>query len=105
MSNQQSDTDNQLLNTIGKRMPYRTPDGFFDVQKQSLKTIVVAHETRHSRAVRWWYAAACVGIIAIYPVGRMIYRAIYEPIPVYGDTDDMSEWSEFANADIFLEIK
>lgn len=105
MSHQQSSTDDQLLSTIGQRMPYRTPVGFFDAHKQSLKTLVAARDTRPRRAVRWWYAAACAGIIAIYPVGRMIYRAIYEPVPVYGATNDADEWSEFANADIFLEIK
>ena len=106
-----------IFETVGKRTPYKVPDGFFEQSEQQLKTALLtehrpASPDRIQTALplrrRWYYAiaASIVLVIGIFSVVRVAMR---EPTsiadePIYAQTYDASDdWSDFADADIFLE--
>ncbi len=94
------------LTSIGKQMPYRVPDGFFDQSEQQLKSSVQSLSAhRKTFHLRWYAIAAGVAVLlAIYPVSRLLQRHVDAETPVYCQTDNASEdWTDFADADIFME--
>ena len=103
-----------IFTQVGKRTPFRTPEGFFEQQEQTLKKAISSQKSvvRPLRR-KWWYAAAASVILigAIYGVTRLLVHpsagsAIYTPdfAPVYSQTSSVSDdWSDFADADIFME--
>ena len=91
-----------IFEQVQKQMPYRTPEGFFDAEEQKLK-----HAIRRRASKQLWlrYAAAAAVLIvaAIYPLTQLLSSHANE-VPVYVQTDNtQGEWTEFAEADIFLE--
>ena len=88
---------------VGKKMPYRTPEGFFDTEEQKLK-----HAIRRRASKRLWlrYAAAAAILLlaAAYPLMHLLNSSHANEVPVYVQTDNtQGEWTDFAEADIFLE--
>ena len=98
---------------IGKRNPFRTPEGFFEQQKQTLKKTISSQPSAIRPLHRkWWYAiAACaLLLIAVYPVMQFVHSSsdslapISDTTPVYSQTSSASDdWSDFADADMFLD--
>lgn len=91
---------------IGNRTPFRVPDGYFEQQEQKLKAAAALRmaEPKHRNGRLWIVAAACAAmLLAIYPVTRMIRIAQAEDTPVYCATDETDNWTDFANADIFMD--
>lgn len=99
---------------VGKHTPYRTPEGFFDQQEQTLKKV-----TRSQPSIvrplhrKWWYAVAASLILigGIYGVNRLLMHpstgsSLYaqDSAPVYSQTSSASDdWSDFADADLFMD--
>lgn len=99
-----------IFTQVGKRTPYRVPEGYMDQQKDRLQESV----SNQSSAVRplrraWYYgiAAAVVLLLAVYPVMRLVSPSTDAPAPsIYADSsiyDDSDDWADFADADIFLD--
>lgn len=91
-----------IFEQVQKQMPYRTPEGFFDTEEQKLK-----HAIRRRASKRLWLryaaAAAVLIVVAIYPLTQLLSSHANE-VPVYVQTDNtQGEWTDFAEADIFLE--
>ena len=102
--------NDDIFAQVGKRTPYRVPEGYMDQQKDRLKESV----SNQSSAVRplrraWYYgiAAAVVLLLAVYPVMRLVSPSTDAPAPsIYADSsiyDDSDDWADFADADIFLD--
>lgn len=102
-----------IFTQVGKRTPFRTPEGFFEQQERTLKQ-AVSRQTSVVRPLhrRWWYAiAACaLLLIAVYPVMQLVHSSsdslapISDTTPVYSQTSSASDdWSDFADADMFLD--
>lgn len=92
---------------VGKQTPYRVPEGYMEQQEQSLLASIQSQPTTHKTlsASLWiWYAAACAVLLAIYPAIRLVHRAT-DIAPVYSQTPTTTadDWSDFADADIFLD--
>mgnify|MGYP003303466477 FL=1 len=94
------------FNKVGKRMPYRVPEGFFEAQEKELLAKSVGSKTRFHR---WWVggvaAAAClmVGLFGLHSADEPTFA----PTALYGYTEQMNDeelttWVEFYEADIFL---
>ena len=106
-----------IFTQVGKRTPYRTPEGFFEQQEQMLKNTF--SEVRPVPVVRplhrkWWYAAVASVILigGIYGITRLfvptsaplIMDPASESAPIYSQTSSSSDdWSDFAEADVFLD--
>ena len=97
-----------IFTQAGKRTPFRTPEGLFEQQEQSLKQ-AICRQTSVVRPLRrrWWYAiAACaLLLIAVYPVMQLVHSSsVSDAAPVYSQTSSASDdWSDFADADVFLD--
>ena len=97
-----------IFTQVGKRTPFRTPEGLFEQQEQSLKQ-AVSRQTSVVRPLRrrWWYAiAACaLLLIAVYPVMQLVHSSsVSDATPIYSQTSSASDdWSDFADADIFMD--
>ena len=106
-----------IFETVGKRTPYKVPDGFFEASEQQLKTAALAEhrpaspdriQTTIPLRRRWYYAIAA-SIVLVIGIFSMVRFALQESAstadePVYAQTYDASDdWSDFADADIFLE--
>ena len=95
-----------IFTQVGKRTPFRTPEGFFAQQELTLKQ-AVSQQNTVIRPLRrtWWYAAAAFAIllIAVYPVIQLVHSSsASDPAPIYSQTTS-DDWSDFADADIFME--
>ena len=99
---------------VGKRTPYRTPEGFFDQQEQTLKKVIRSQPSVVRPLHRkWWYAVAASLILigGIYGVNRLLMHpstgsSLYaqDSAPVYSQTSSASDdWSDFAEADLFMD--
>lgn len=86
---------------VGKRTPYRVPEGFFaDNEKEILSKLALQPAKQYIPLRRWvgYAAVATVLLVAVvYPLAT--YRWSEEK-PVYSSQED---WSQFADADLFLE--
>lgn len=94
------------FNKVGRRMPYRVPEGFFEEQEKEILAQSVGSKTRFHR---WWVggvaAAAClmVGLFGLLSADEPTFA----PTALYGYTEQMNDeelttWVEFYEADIFL---
>ena len=94
-----------IFTQVGKRTPYRVPEGYMDLQKERLKE-AVSNQSSAVRPLRraWYYgiAAAVVLLLAVYPVMQLISPLTDTPVYSIYD-DDSGDWSDFADADIFLD--
>ena len=98
-----------IFTKVGKRTPYRTPEGFFEQQEQALKNAF--SEVRPVPIVRplhrkWWYAAAASIILigGIYGITRLLVHPSADTMPIYSQTSSVSDdRSDFADADVFLD--
>lgn len=103
---------------VGKRTPFRTPEGFFEAAQkkllqssgQDLRQHSFVHRTSLHRT--WYYAIAAllllvIGIFALIrfiPQQAPAHEAHATDVPFYSQTYDNSvDWSDFADADIFLD--
>ena len=116
------------FNSVGKRMPYRTPEGFFEANKQRLvekaataqevvkeenamaekkprKEILTLNRSRHWRGMVIGAAATIALLVASYGIARWAITAesIYPADVSLAYADDGEDWSDFADADIFLD--
>lgn len=91
---------------MGKRMPYRVPEGFFEQQQEVLTARTVGSRKRR---YGWWLgavaAAAClaVGVFVRNATGEATSGegVLYAYSEQMGD-EELSSWVEFYEADIFL---
>ncbi|MBQ2844140.1 MAG: hypothetical protein IJE69_07820 [Alistipes sp.] len=94
------------FNKVGRRMPYRVPEGFFEEQEKAILAQSVGSKTRFHR---WWVggvaAAVClmVGLFGLHSADEPTFA----PTALYGYTEQMNDeelttWVEFYEADIFL---
>ena len=94
---------NNIFDQVGKKMPYTTPEGYFETSEQLLK----ARSHRHVLNSRRWYYAVAASIllaIGIFSIVRLFMPAPATDLPVYSQTyDNSTDWSDFADADIFLD--
>ena len=103
-----------IFTQVGKRTPFRTPEGFFEQQERTLKK-AIRNQQQVVRPLRrkWWYAAAASALllIAVYPVIQLVksssdqtITSISDSTPIYSQTSSVSDdWSDFADADIFMD--
>ena len=116
------------FSSVGKRMPYRTPEGFFEANKQRLvekaataqevvkeenamaekksrKEILTLNRSRHWRGMEIGEAATIALLVASYGIVRWAITAesIYPADVSIAYADDGEDWSDFADADIFLD--
>ncbi len=89
---------------VGKRMPYRTPDRYFEQSGKQLRAATGKRHVTNSRRL-WYGIAASIALIAgVYSIINQINSsAITTPIYSPTTTNTTEEWSDFAEADIFLE--
>jgi len=103
-----------IFTQAGKRTPYRSPEGFFEQQEQTLKKVVRSQKSVIRSLRRKWFYAAAASIIligGIYGVSRLLMHPstgspLYTPdsAPVYSQTSSASDdWSDFADADLFMD--
>ena len=114
------------FNEVGKRMPFRTPDGFFErMQAETLKR--VAEEKRKKK----WYRLK-VGVSAALVMAAMICGFLFLPLSLPEKTgqvttvdwmaqlspgedamdfyiqnltdEELEDWMEFSENDIFYEL-
>ena len=112
--------------TIGKRTPFRTPEGFFErMQAETLKR--VAEEKRKKKIYRLkWGISAALAIAAMvcgfifFPMGETKTDAPLDTnawiVQAMGETDamdlylqglsdeELEDWIEFSENDIFYEL-
>ena len=97
-----------IFTQVGKRTPFRTPEGFFSEQERTLKKAISSQPSVVRPLHRkWWYAAAASALllIAVYPVIQLVYSSsASDSAPIYSQTSSSSDdWSDFADADVFLD--
>ena len=104
---------NDILNNIGKNMPYSIPADYFEKQKTQLKAIASndGKALHRSNTVRWLSAAA-VALCLLTGAGCWFHKnanntaaaAEYGATNIYCATEDVNEevLMELAEADIFI---
>lgn len=112
-----------IFDQVGKRTPFRTPDGFFEASEQTLRAQIPNHKspygasksveiTNHKLPItnRYWtygIAASLVLAVGIWSLVRFLPQPTQTPAaeePVYAQTYDTSDdWHDFAEADLFLD--
>ena len=103
-----------IFTQVSKRTPFRTPEGFFEQQERTLKKAISSQPSVVRPLHRkWWYVAAASALllIAVYPVIQLVksssdqtLTSISDSTPIYSQTSSVSDdWSDFAEADLFLE--
>ena len=114
------------FNSIGKRTPFRTPDGFLErMQTETMKR--VAEERRQKQLYRLKWGVSVALAIAAMVCGFVFFPSAPSEVvyPTYanewmaqmtGDTDamdlylqgvsdeELEEWMEFSENDIFIEL-
>ena len=114
------------FNEVGKRMPFRTPEGFFErMQAETLKR--VAEEKRKKKLYR-----LKVGVSAALAMAAMIFGFLFLPVSLSEKTEqattvdwmaqlspgedamdlyiqnltdeELEDWMEFSENDIFYEL-
>ena len=101
-----------IFDQVGKRTPFRTPDGFFEQSEQTLRAQIPNHKSKIIN-LKWTYgiAASLVLVVGIWSLVRFIPQPTQTPAseePVYAQTEapiysSSSDWSDFAEADLFLD--
>lgn len=97
-----------IFELVQKQTPYRVPEGFFENREAELKAAVRRKRLRN----RWLYAAAAGVLLVgcVYGIGQYMTAdenlsggVAAEDTGVYGGNAGNADWSEFAEADIFLD--
>lgn len=92
-----------IFDQVGKRMPFRTPEGYFETSEKELRSIV--HRKSFNR--KWYYGIAASIVLAIGIFGIVRYSSLsatQTDASLYSQTyDNSADWSDFADADIFLD--
>lgn len=94
--------ENNIFDQVGKKMPYTTPEDFFNRSEKELRSIV--HRKSFNRKL--YYAAASVVLaVGIFGIVRFSSPAATQvEASFYSQTyDNSADWSDFADADIFLD--
>lgn len=95
--------ENDIFDQIGKKMPYTTPEDFFNRSEKELRSIV--HRKSFNR--KWYYGIAASIVLAIGIFGIVRFSsptATQVETSFYSQTyDNSADWSDFADADIFLD--
>lgn len=93
---------------IGKQMPYRTPDGFFDrMQEQVLARAGVERRKKQHRiklivAVALTAAAMLTGLFFTADTDRSYSEAMDSFIAEMPD-EELNEWVELSECDVFMD--
>lgn len=97
--------EQDIFEKVGKRTPFRTPEGYFEASEKQLRSIA-----NHQSPItyKYWYsgiAASIVLAIGIFGIVRFASpTATQTDASVYSQTyDNSADWSDFADADIFLD--
>ncbi len=91
---------------VGKRMPYSTPEGYFE---QSAAAITRTLDIRRRRTLyRRWYGAAAACVVLLLAVGitkLYLHNEAMAATPIYYQAADgeQNDWAGFAESDLFLE--
>lgn len=95
--------ENNIFDQVGKKMPYTTPEDFFNRSEKELRSIV--HRKSFNR--KWYYGIAASIVLAIGIFGIVRFSsptATQVEASFYSQTyDNSADWSDFADADIFLD--
>lgn len=95
--------ENNIFDQVGKKMPYTTPEDFFNRSEKELRSIV--HRKSFNR--KWYYGIAASIVLAIGIFGIVRFSsptATQVEVSFYSQTyDNSADWSDFADADIFLD--
>ena len=112
--------ENNFFNQVGKKMPYTTPEDFFNRSEKELRAIanhkfetivplkgkeIINHKLPTVNR-RWYYAIAASILLAIgiFSIVLLFMPAPATDVPVYSQTyDNSADWSDFADADLFLD--
>jgi len=113
--------ENNFFNQVGKKMPYTTPEDFFNRSEKELRAIannkfetivplkgkeIINHKLPTVNR-RWYYAIAASIVLAIGIFGIVRFSsptATQVEASFYSQTyDNSADWSDFADADIFLD--
>lgn len=104
------------FDSIGKRMPYRTPEGFFESQAEQLLKLAAQKEAPAptiaprkgiSIGLGWWIGTAAAVVTLAAVTLLKIDRQHETPQPLYAyneamSSDELADWIEFYEADLFL---
>ena len=97
--------EQDIFEKVGKRTPFRTPEGYFEASEQELRAI--ANHKLPTVNRRWYYAIAASIVLAIGIFGIVRFSsptATQVETSFYSQTyDNSADWSDFADADIFLD--
>ena len=114
------------FNSIGKRTPFRTPDGFFErMQAETMKRVAEEKRKKKLYRLKWGVSvalavAAMIGGIVFFPsapadvayptntnewVAQMTGDADAMDLYLRGISDEeLEEWVEFSENDIYYEL-
>lgn len=102
--------ENNIFDQVGKRTPFRTPDGFFEQSKESIQQSTVkpiVHRISFRRTRIYAAAASLVLAVGIWSLVRFLPQPTQTSAaeePVHAQTYDIADdWSNFAEADLFLD--
>lgn len=105
-----------IFDQVGKRTPYRVPEGFFEQTEKNLQQLAVSHRpsvVNYRRAAhrtsspRTWLYSAAAAVLLLLAVGG-VWQYVQQQMPVDvvyvsdGNSYD-SSWEDFAEADVFLD--
>lgn len=85
---------------IGKRTPYRVPDGFLAENEQQLLTQFAERPAKRSVPLRRWLGYAAAASVALVLILYPIASRTASKGQIYAPQED---WTQFAEADLFLE--
>ena len=88
--------ENNIFDQVGKKMPYRVPEGYFEQPKKMLRPL----------RRKWFYAIAAgvALLVGVFALTRLVVLPASDADTVlYSDEYSADEWSDFADADIFLD--
>lgn len=88
------------LSQVGKRTPYRVPEGFFSENEQKLLAQMAAHSSKRRIPMRRWLGYAAAASVALAVILYPIANRIASKGQIYAPQED---WTQFAEADLFLD--
>lgn len=114
------------FNAIGKRTPFRTPEGFFErMQEETMKRVAEEKRRKKLYRLKWGIsvalaAAAILCGVVFFPVGRTETVELNPATEWIAQVDDsmdpfdwyirdlsdeeLEDWIEFSENDIFYEL-
>lgn len=85
-----------IFDQVQKRTPYQVPENYFAHSKSRLRP------TSHRRWY-WTIAASLVLVAGIWSIVRMVSPSTPATDTAVYSTSPADDWSDFAEADLFLE--